>query len=195
MKFLKYICLIIAFNSILSCDNLKKKEFEVTQFNVDFKEQDAINVNTGLIKMISIAKGEGSEPQIIKNPKFINLNLELKNQTNQKIEEIEVTFELVVNFENSTKYLTFKDNLFLLDKYLSENQTRLREYGFIINENENYEDGIFINKPTNVELNIYIKATNSVGYVFGYENSGSENPNGELIYSKSITDKWIWGKD
>jgi hypothetical protein len=148
--------------------------------NIEFCEVNNLKTFFGLEDSIqhgSFQRGYTVEYNVPK----INITAKIKNLTNEDIEDAYLYPELKIKFEYGEKILTAVDSKITYDvKMWKSNETLDFKHDFILFDHSSGDGSAYDNKfmkhrPKEIILNIYVKASNSVGF-----------NKDELVFSKEI---------
>lgn len=99
------------------------------------------------------------------NVPYINIKAQITNLTGDDIEEAELTPTLYVDFKNGNKILSlFYFYIPFQNKMWKKGETIYIDHDFLLTSSENFDYKILDHQPEKIKLNLYLKASNSVGF-------------------------------
>ena len=143
-------------DAINSDKELSNNYFRTSNINTFFGKKD--NVSSGsIIETHDRTKDRHNVP-------YININADIKNLTGDDIEEAELTPILYVYFKNGEKTLSlFRYYIILPNEMWKNGETIHINHDFLLTSTANFNPKILEHQPEKIELNLYLKASNSVG--------------------------------
>lgn len=149
--------------------------------NIEFCEVTSLKTFFGLEDSLRHGKLFDGTATTEYNVPYINIKAKLKNLTNEKIEDAYLYPELKIKFGHGEKIFSpLKSQITYDTDMWKSNETLDFDEDFILYDYSNGDDNAYSNKfmehqPKQIILNLYLKASNSVGL-----------NKKELVYSKEI---------
>ncbi len=180
----KSIFLVFIFGLFSSCELLNSNpEIEVTSSSTTFEYKQNWENRGGDIFAIRKAMIEGREyKNIIKDAYFLNLNLKIQNNTEEKIEEAKIQTIITLKFPSKSIKLNLKErNLYdEIPNYWSPGITINYEDLHFLNIVTNFNPELFEHNPEIVNMEVFITVKNSVGLYLEKQ----------IISNQDITTSW-----
>lgn len=182
---MKNFILKILLASILtiSCQDFKTASIEVLSTSTSFEYKDTWEAKGGDFREIinSIQKGNDYK-NIKKNAYLFNIDLRIKNNTQEKIEEGSIKTVISLDYPSKNVKLSLRE-IKLYDEissFWNPEQTLTYSANHFLNTVDNFKPELFDHQPDKVKMNVFIAVKNSVGLYLEKQ----------IIFNEDITTSW-----
>jgi hypothetical protein len=165
----RYIIIFLPILLFISCQ--QKRDFEVVNFSIEYQYKRSHTIEMGLIERVMSSYGDfkSSKPEIVYDARLLSLKLNIKNLTDENIEEAKLKGTIKFEFKNgATRYIYIDETHFFGNEFSRETWKPFQEknalYNVLLNRLDGYDPNIFLHKPKKIELIVYFRGKNSVGY-------------------------------
>lgn len=158
-----WVLILVLFSS---CELLTtKQEIDVTSTSTSFEYKQNWKGGTNIFALRRAMKEGREYKNIIKDAYFFNLNLEVQNNTEEKIEEAKIQTVITLKYPSKDIKLNLRE-IKLYDEiinYWSPGETITYLDHHFLNVYTNFKPELFDHIPEKVKVDIFITVKNSVG--------------------------------